>query len=270
MVVDVITFNGEYDLFDLRYNILKDYVDQFIVCEAPTTFTGNQKPLYFEKIKDKYEKVKYFIIDENYTKEELKLARESPNTKGALHWQHEFLQKESILKSLTHLKDKDYVYISDCDEIWNPEFDPVTIVDTNHPMPMGWAITRFEQIVYPYYLNNRSTEYWQGTMLTRYRYIKNSILNHVRSANAVQLKMNLVRDGGWHFTSQGGEAEIRRKINDSYTTDSYNTGWVQENLSQNIAQRKDYIGREFEMKIDENHWPGYLIKNREKYKHLCA
>jgi hypothetical protein len=41
MVVDVVSYNGEEDLLEIRLNILGDFVDQFIICEAPTNFCGN-------------------------------------------------------------------------------------------------------------------------------------------------------------------------------------------------------------------------------------
>ena len=125
-IIDCISFNGEYAIWDLRYNILKDHVDEFIVVEAPTTFSGMPKELYFENIKDAYAKVKYFVIDENYTKEEIEQAYRSPNTAGPEHWKREFLQKESIKKALTHLKDEDIVFVGDCDEIWKPRASIVT------------------------------------------------------------------------------------------------------------------------------------------------
>ena len=44
-IVDVFSFCGEMDVFDIRLNILNDYVDEFIICESDRTFTGLKKPL---------------------------------------------------------------------------------------------------------------------------------------------------------------------------------------------------------------------------------
>ena len=67
MICDVFTFNGEYDLLEIRLNILDKYVDQFVIVEAPTTFSGKSKPLYYEQGKDRYkqwhDKIKYFVIN---------------------------------------------------------------------------------------------------------------------------------------------------------------------------------------------------------------
>lgn len=258
-IYDIISYNGEKDLFDLRYHILKDYVDQFIVCESPTTFSGRPKPLYYEELRGKYGKVIYYINQEDYTPEEIALAESSPNTNGAEHWKHEFLQKERIKQALVGLKDDDIVFIGDCDEIWNPEMGATSDLAV-------YPAYKLHLRVYPYYLNNESNEHFHGTLVSTYGYIKDKCLNELRSKKYEWYKGEI--NHGWHFTSQGGEAEVRRKLNDSYTPESYNTPWVQEHLKENIEQRKDYIGRNFEMKISEEHWPKYLKDNKDKYKHL--
>ncbi len=254
MIADVVTFNGEYDLFEIRYNMLKDVVDEFIVVEAPTTFSGQPKPLYFEKIKDKYPDVKYFVIDENYTQEEITLAKNSPNTVGADHWQREFLQKESIKKALTHLKDKDVCFIGDVDEIWYHELA--------NAKPKTKAV-KLKLDVYTYWLNNRSSEEFWGTIVARYDVIKMSCLNHLRT-NSQKTDEVL----GWHFTSLGGYEEVKRKLSDSYTRDSYWTERVETELESNIKNNKDFLGRGFTYHISETNLPKYILDNKQKYVHL--
>lgn len=251
MIVDCVMYNGEKELWDIHYNVLKDVVDEFIVIEAPTTFSGLSKPLYFNEIKSSYD-VKYHVIDERYTKDEIALAESSPNTRGASHWKHEFLQKESIKKALTHLKNDDIVFIGDVDEIW----DTRTLRRT---FPLKLRLR-----VYTYYLNNRSSEKFWGTLVSPYGMIKELCLNHFRT-NAPKSNEML----GWHFTSMGGYREVVRKLINSYTEDSYWTPNVQQNLEKNIAENKDFLGRDFTYLLDERDWPRYLKENREKYKHLC-
>jgi beta-1,4-mannosyl-glycoprotein beta-1,4-N-acetylglucosaminyltransferase len=257
--IDVCTYNGEKDILEIRLNCLKDYVDEFIIVEAPTTFSGLPKPLYFEQVKDKYKDlpIKYFVIDENYTDEEIKQAQESPNTVGADHWKHEFLQKESIKKSLTHLNNDDIVCIGDVDEILNGEI--LKIFKTND-------VLKYRLKVYCYWLNNRSNEVFFGPIVTKYKNIKDSCLNHLRSTN--HKKVNFECDG-WHFTSMGGYEEVKRKLGDSYTEQSYFTQDIKDNLVYNVSNSKDFLGRNFEYKLDESEWPQYLKDNKDKYKHLC-
>jgi beta-1,4-mannosyl-glycoprotein beta-1,4-N-acetylglucosaminyltransferase len=252
-VIDTVSYNGEQDLLEIRLNILNEVVDQFIIVEAPTTFSGKPKPLYYEQQKERFRdfwpKIKSFVIDENYTPEEIALAESSPNTQGAAHWKHEFLQKESIKKTLTHLQDEDIVFIGDCDEIWEP-----AIIGMRGKLRLK---------VYTYWLNNRSSENFYGTIVYPYQHIKNECLNHLR--------VNATKDdhfSGWHFTSMGGPDELRRKLTDSYTEETYAHPQVLINLEENMEQSKDFLGRNFTYKLDEVDWPQYLKDNREKYKHL--
>lgn len=256
-VVDCVTYNGEHDILDIRLNMLDKFVDKFIIVEAKTTFSGNKKPLYFSRdeqfFRKWWSKIDYFIIDENYSDEERALAESSPNTVGAAHWKNEFLQKESIHKALSasHIQDEDIVYIGDVDEIWSPHYP-------GHP-------AKLKLLVYAYYLNNLSSEEFWGTLVAKYGEIRGKCLNHLRSDTT--LRTNEFH--GWHFTSLGGVEEVRRKLNDSYTTDSYNTTTVQELLTDRVTEGIDYLGRGFNFTTDTSLWPEFLKVQRENYEHLC-
>lgn len=251
MVVDVCTYNGEKELWDIHYNVLKDHVDEFIVVEFDKTFSGIDKPSTFQTAE--YPDVKYYYVGEDYYSKYAEMAESSPNTQGATHWKREFMQKESIKDALTHLKDDDVVFIGDVDEVWAPD-----VYDISHPI-------KFKLDVYTYWLNNRSSEKFWGTLASKYVHIKDNCLNHIRSTNHYKT----TEAHGWHFTSQGGYNAVDKKLKDSYTEETYYNQWVKDNLEQNIAQNKDFLGRDFEYTIDESEWPQYLKDNREKYAHLC-
>lgn len=256
MIYDIFSFNGEYSILDLHLSALNPFVDKFIIVEAPTTFTGQNKPLYYEREKDRFKKwhnkIQYFVIDESYSEEEISTARESPNTNGASHWTHEFLQKESIKKAISNLNDNDLVFIGDVDEVWQlPDF----VIDRPYKLKLR---------VYTYWLNNRSDEPFHGTVVAKYGQIKDKCLNHIRS----HLSKKTEKYYGWHFTSMGGLEEMRRKLDNSYTQESYNTPFVQNNLEYNMFNSKDFLGRNFTYKLTEHEWPRYLKDNKEKYLHL--
>lgn len=255
-VIDVFTYNGEKDMAEIHMGTLEPHVDKFIIIEAKTTFSGHEKPLYFSlhenHFKEFWNKIDYFIIDESYSEEEKQLAASSPNTKGAKHWQNEFLQKESIHKAIDGLSREDIVYIGDVDEIWQP-FDPF-----NGP-------TKLKLRVYAYYLNNLSNEEFWGTLVSYYGDIKNEVLNHERSNPTFKTD----EYHGWHFTSMGGYKEVKRKLNDSYTAESYNTSEVQKHLQNRLDNGIDYLGRDFKFTIDSKDWPRWLQRNILTYKHLC-
>lgn len=257
MIYDIFSYNGEEDILKLRLELLYPHVDRFIICEAKTTFSGNPKPLYFsskEKLfQEWWSKIDYYIIDEAFTAEERALAESSPNTRGAKHWKREFLQKENIKKAFINLKDDDICYIGDVDEIWDPLYSP--------KLPLEKLKLR----VYAYYLNNRSNEEFWGTVVGKWGDIKPHCLNHLRS----DITLRGAEYGGWHFTSMGGVKEVRRKLNDSYTAESYNTTDVQKLLQQRVTQGVDYLGRPFEFNLDNVDWPPYMFMHRKKFQNLC-
>ncbi len=254
MIIDVCSYNGEVDLFRLRYKILAPYVDEFIVVEFDKTFSGRDKPFYGKELDESFsdwqDKIRYNYVTESTYGKYQALAESSPNTKGAAHWTREFKMKESIKDCLTHLKDEDTVFIGDCDEIWDATMP--------HKAP-----EKLKLRVYTYYLNNRSSEQFWGTIVAKYKDIKDECLNHMRT--------NLPKTEeyrGWHFTSMGGHKAVERKLTDSYTEDSYANEVVMENLEHNIVSNKDFLGRNFTYKTDESQWPVYLKEHREEYNHL--
>ena len=262
-VYDIFTYNGEVDILEISLNILKDSVDQFIIIEAPTTFSGQSKPLYFQNQKERFaqflDKIQYFIIDDYPNDSELcVLADKSMSVPrgGPEHWRREFYQKESIKKALTHLQDNDMCFVGDVDEIWNPE----TVINY-----MRDDIFKLRQEAYAYYLNNKSDEPWAGTIVTKYKNIRNNCLNDLR-AN-YKTKYTYVKNGGWHLNNMGGIEEIRRKLNDSYTKETFNTTEVQQNLEKRFG-KADYVGRKYRYKIEEKNLPPYILLNKEKYRKL--
>src|SRR3990167_9607531 len=255
MIIDCFTFNGEYDLLEIRLNVLNSYVDEFIIVEFDKTFSGKPKPAYYLEQRGRYEKwwhkINYRTYEEKDYSKYLELAKSSPNTQGADHWKREFCQKECLKDALIGLSNDDIIFIGDVDEVWYP--------GVYHP----FNPQKLKLKVYSYWLNNRSSEQFWGTLLAEYKDIKNECLNHLRSNSPKQ-----EQDTGWHFTSMGGHKEIYRKLTDSYTEESYATDWVLRNLEENVDNNKDFLGRNFNYWIDESEWPPYLKDKREKYKHL--
>ena len=254
MIIDVCSFNGEHELWDLHYKALEDSVDTLVVCEWDTTFSGEPKPFYSDKIdRKKYPKAQFFLQKGNeFTEEEKLVAWNSPNTiGGAPHFVREFLQKESIKKALNHLNDSDLVFIGDVDEIWDKKALKI------HSWPLKLKLD-----VYTYYLNNHSTEQFWGTLAAPYSLIKNATLNHLRT-RAPKSKQLL----GWHFTSMAHQ--LHKKLTDSYTQESYATPEVLNNLAYNIEHNRDFLGRDFQYELNESGWPKFLRENKQQYLGLC-
>ena len=111
MIYDVITYNGEQEIFEIRYNILSPFVDEFRVIEFDQTFSGKKK---VKKFNQNWDKVKHYFVKEEQWSKYWEEAKKSPNTdygKGAEHWLREWSMKESIKDCLTDLDDDDIFYI---------------------------------------------------------------------------------------------------------------------------------------------------------------
>lgn len=260
-VISCFTYNGELPILKLHLGILDQYVDRFVIVEANKTFTGQEKPLYFFKQQRYFQpwwgKIDYYVMNEWDDPELWEKAVKSPNTTGASHWKREFYIKESIHKALKQFKVKpeDTLFIGDVDEIINP----LAKYESDTPF-------KAKLDVYAYHLNNKSTEQFWGTLIARYEDIQNECLNHLRSDKALYSKGKSL---GWHFTSMGGVEEVRRKLNDSYTKETYNTFAVQQALPDRLKQGKDYLGRDFQFTLDESTWPSFLKENKQSFKNLC-
>lgn len=260
MIYDIFTYNGEREILKLHLSILNDYVDKFIIVEANKTFSGADKSLYFFRdqryFKPWWKKISYYVVNDWDDPELWQQAIESPNTKGASHWKREFYIKESIHKALKENKvqPEDTLFIGDVDEI----IDPLVAFEGDTPL-------KAKLRVFAYQLNNESSEKFHGTLIAQYKDIQGKCLNHLRSDKKLYSDEFL----GWHFTSIGGLKEVQRKLNDSYTTDSYNTYDVQQKLPKRLKDGEDYLGRHFRFTQSEEHWPDYLKKHKKEFEHLC-
>lgn len=278
---DIFTFFNEFDLLEIRLELLYDHVDYFVIIESDETFSGNKKEMFFKNNKHMFEKYKSKIIYfENvniiknfddiskrlndssvseFEKNVLNLCLISDNIPpGEVHWLKEFYQKEFLRKPLLdlNLNDDDLCFVSDLDEMWNPNIKEK--IDFNN-------INRLRQLQYVYFLNNRSSENWAGTIATKYGNIKNNCLNHIRTHSKNQY--TFIENGGWHFTFMGGMDRVIKKI-ESYGHQEYNTSSIKNSIEEKIKQNRDFIDRPFNFWIDETDLPPFLLKNKNKYIHL--
>lgn len=278
---DIFTFFNEIELLEIRLELLYNHVDYFVIVECDETFSGNKKEMFFEKNKNIFEKYKskivYFkntnIIKDfdsihdklnsdlttDFERDVLNLCLTSDNIpKGEVHWLKEFYQKEFLRKPLLdlNLNDDDLCFISDLDEIWNP--NTKQLIDFNN-------INRLRQLQYVYFLNNRSNENWAGTIATKYGNIKNNCLNHIRTHSKNQY--TFIENGGWHFSFIGGVERVIKKI-ESYGHQEYNTLSIKNSINEKIKQNRDFIDRPFGFWVDEKDLPTLLLENKNKYLNL--
>lgn len=274
-IYDCFIFFNELDLLEIRLNILNKFVDYFVLVESTKTFTGVEKPLYFmentNRFSDFSDKIIHVVVDDmpdtfeeletrngnDLDKKIFKDCLTTPNVpKGQVHWLREFYQKEQIFKGLIDTDDEDFVFISDLDEIWNPKIE----IDYNSD-----GIYRYNQKVYCYYLNNLSTENWFGSIGTKFKNLKDFSVNHIRTPN--RNTYITIENAGWHFTFQGGEENIRKKI-ESYGHQELNREDIKSQIQTRINNNSDVFNRNHKLEINNKNLPEFLTQNKQTYKHL--
>ena len=57
-IFDCFTFFNEYDVLEMRLDILNQYVDYFVLVESTKNHHGEDKPLYFARNRERYHKYK--------------------------------------------------------------------------------------------------------------------------------------------------------------------------------------------------------------------
>ncbi len=282
-VYDCFLFFDELEILELRLNILNEYVDYFVICEANMTFTGKDKPYRFLENYPRFEKfhqkIIYLQLDWSPTSRDQArklfhtetstlgrvIAKRTltnsnvPQGDGQTQWLTEFFQKESLHLALEGCDDRDVIYVSDADEIWNPQRSFRIKED---------RIYAFKQTAYMYFLNNKSNEHWHnwnGSVVARYGFIKDKSLNDIRTHG--KLKRYVVFNGGWHFSFQGGAKRIALKL-DSYGHQELNVPEILDNIENIVSTNRDMYGRAIRYKKSYRGLPEYLRQNIEKYTEM--
>lgn len=245
MIYDCFTFFNELDLLEIRLNILDDYTDYFVIGESYETFSGLKKPLYYNENKERFEKWNDKIIH---------IIHPNLNTNNS--FERAGFQKENLKSGLKNALDEDIIYFGDTDEIWKPK-----VIDDK--------VYNLRQKNYSYYLNNRSSEQWVGTIVSKYKNIKNGSLNYFRANHTNELD-----DGGWHFTNMGGYEQVIKKL-ESYDHQEFNNDHIKSQIKHRIENNLDYVGRNFDwlgkpfqFEIDESGLPEFILNNKLRYKHM--
>ncbi len=242
MTFDCFTYNGEEDILELRLAILDKHVDYFVLGESYQTFSGRFKPLYYEENQGKFKKWNHKII--HIVSHEISTT--DPFTRA--HY-----QKESLKIALDKCNDNDVIYFGDVDEIWKPQ-------------EVGDKVYNLHQLNYSYYLNNRSSEKWVGTIVGRWGKVKTNTFTHWRANHVYELD-----DGGWHFTNMGGIEKMRYKLASYDHAFEVDTPYVTDNLEYRFAQGQDYLGRSYDwqgkpftMWTDASDLPKHILRRKRE------
>jgi len=108
-IYDCFTFFQENFITNLRFEILDEFVDYFIICESLHDHRGNKKKLNFKLKNSKFKKKIIYLV------------YEEPFKNNNDRWENQAKQREHIFKGLNEAAPNDYIMFSDPDEIPRPD-----------------------------------------------------------------------------------------------------------------------------------------------------
>ncbi len=249
---------------DLRFNILNDYVDKFVVSEAVFTHSGNIKEIKFDvnnfkKFKDKI----IHVIVEKDPVDQIQKNSNDPRIKRLNSIKRIEFQRNEILKGLGQADAEDYIIYSDNDEI--PNLENINLSQNNS------KIILFKQDLYYYKFNLAYPKLdWYGSKLCKRKNLKNiSWLRNIKTkkynflrldtlfSDTKYINLEIVNNGGWHFTNLKTPEQLYKK----YLNDEMHSEF--ENKDVNIEEIKQRINKRF---INYNHFADSKLPVEQKYK----
>ena len=264
-IYDCFTYLDENFLLDLRFNILNNFVDYFVVVESNRTWQGNKKKFNFNKKKFEkfYDKIIYIMV------------KDMPEGKNP--WLRENFQRNCISRGIVNAKSEDLIIVSDADEIPCPK----KIINFDLKKKFGV----FEQKQYYYNLNllNVSNPIWRGSKACVKKYLKSPQWLRQLKIKRRPLwrfdKINLnysIENGGWHFCNLKTPDKLLYKYKNlcEYRDDYIFFNKINKNfldkkiIHANIKNHKDLIGRNdiFKKQKIDNSYPEYILDNVKKFK----
>lgn len=232
MVFDGFTFFNELELLELRLETMYDSVDRFIIVESRKTFTNQDKRLYFDENKEKFnkymDKIEYVVIDE------FPVSCTSA-------WDREHYQRDAIYRGVKKTSPDDILIISDLDEIISPYgIGRIKKLLKKNPE----KILKLELLNTWYFLNYVDQKQFFWTAPVAYN-IDEAEKSHSGCRGSYELDSlgritpqtarswnhcTIVPCAGWHFSYMGDLNELRKKF--------------KHFLTRNITQRNGLIMRE--------------------------
>ena len=153
-IFDCCIYLDEDFLLDLRFNILNNFIDYFVIVESNRTWQNNKKNFNFNvnKFKNFSDKIIYIKVED------------MPD--GENPWLRENFQRNCITRGLLKANKEDLIIISDADEIPNPEkiinFDP----------NKKYGVFEQKQFYYKLNLSNESNPVWRGSKACIKKYLR--------------------------------------------------------------------------------------------------
>ena len=273
-------------MYEVRLNILKDKVDKFIVTESTYSHSGKKKKLNFDI--NNYPKFKDKIIHVVIDKEPDGIVPENndPSLQRSNSLKRIALSYDESLKALKESSDEDLIMLSDNDEIPNLNSKDFA---TNKK-----DIVLFRQLFFYFRFNLLYDRmHWFGTKGCKKKKLKSlSWLRNIKLkkypfwrldtlfSEAKQINLQIIQDGGWHFTNLKTPEEMYEKFMNFGHHDEFRlSGLTIEKIREKIKNKEMFYDH-FADQSSTNKWksdyklkkydssllPKYLSDNQNKYK----
>jgi beta-1,4-mannosyl-glycoprotein beta-1,4-N-acetylglucosaminyltransferase len=260
-IYDCITFFDEPLQANLRFNILNNCVEKFIVCESKFDHKGQYKGINFniENYKDFKDKIIHLVIEEQF-----------PDTSNP--WKTQAFQREFIFNGLNNAKPEDFIMFSDPDEIPHPE--------TLASLKLNKKYGIFLQKMYCYKINvyNPHESPWEGSRISLKKNLKSIdfLRQKILKKNTrypfwridKEKSIQLIENGGWHFNYLSEPEKISRKLktfaHTEYNKDKFtNIGAIKNNINE----MRDLFNKGYQYyKVQlDNTFPDYILNNQNKF-----
>lgn len=243
-IFDCFTYFNEEEIIRIRFEELGDIVDYFVVVEASQTFTGINKPFYFDNLSSWINEWKEKVI---------RIKIDFPSNVNT-SWLKEHFQRNSISLGLKNANPNDIVLISDADEIPKKEILKLsTFSETPTKLDVRQYFWNFNWQV-PDHCN-------QGA---RPIIAKKSDLDLYSAQELRSMTLPIIPDGGWHFSFFGEAEKIKSKIESfshtEYDLDDYKN---YENILNRIENGVDPFDR-FPLKYSEidHTYPNFVQRSK--------
>lgn len=266
-VVDCFPFYAKYgkEMFELRYNILKDYVDYFVISELNTTHTGIPIEWEAKKIIEELDipKDKIILLEiEVPTNNDLPIEQidrlncmhgNSINRESVRSRCRERIQRDAILHIFEKFNDETVFINSDLDEIINPDylewFANTARQSKNYIIKPPLIYLQGRANLRTYFKETDIPAPWnEGMFLCLKEHYKNTTPTKVRSCKLTTYPVGYitqdnkpVQDVGWHF-SWMGDANIKKIKQESFIhyTDKFSFvaggGYNSEEMNKIVLQ----------------------------------
>jgi beta-1,4-mannosyl-glycoprotein beta-1,4-N-acetylglucosaminyltransferase len=288
-IYDCTTFYSEHMMLDIRFNILNKNVDKFIVVESLYSHSGIKKKLNFDinnyqKFKDK---IIYLIIDKE-PKDTINNQNNliTPEIKRFNSIKRIEQSYDYMSEGIKDAHDEDLIMISDNDEI--PNLNSIKFKKSKKNFII------FKQLLFYYKFNLLyDVMPWFGSKACKKKNLKSfSNLKNLKNkkypvwrldtffSNFKKINLDIVDDGGWHFTNIKSPEDLYEKMSNFGHHDEFeSSNLTLQDLKNNINNKTVFYDH-FADKSSKNKWdynyklkninmdllPKYLIDNNEKYK----